>query len=211
MPTSRSTRWPATWRQRFGHGCRELDLPLAAVDECADDRSRSVISSLARALNTHRDEPSLVREPVSSLRSTLYFAGELGDSDPRWVVKQSHPATAVDAVATLPVAAELRSLAPLESWLDGTAPVARPLHGDFVPANLIVTSSVRIVGIDPVLQEAGLPEDDAARFLAVVMSDTKFVPGLALPSVRRTGVNGRRRSSRDGQDSRCLPRCLGSG
>jgi aminoglycoside phosphotransferase (APT) family kinase protein len=252
-----------------------------------------VISSLARALNTHRAELSLVREPVSSLRSTLYFAGELGDSNPRWVVKQTHPATAVDAVPTLPVAAELRSLALLESWLDGDAPVARPvgllpeidalalefvpgralraiftddlrrpaaeavsalratgdylrrvhiagnagedevdlaevaervlsrsaealaaaglslpepaaaalravrsqrvrtrrtlLYGDFVPANLIVTSSGHIVGIDPVLQEAGLPEDDAARFLAVVMSDTKFVPGLVLPSVRRTG------------------------
>jgi aminoglycoside phosphotransferase (APT) family kinase protein len=61
------------------------------------------------------------------------------------------------------------------------------LYGDFVPANLIVTASGHIVGIDPVLQETGLPEDDAARFLAVVMSDTKFVPGLVLPSVRRTG------------------------
>src|SRR4030095_16378985 len=43
-----------------------------------------------------------------------------------------------------------------------------------------------MVGIDPVLQEVGLPEDDAGRFLAVVMSDTKFVPGLVQPSVRRT-------------------------
>jgi aminoglycoside phosphotransferase (APT) family kinase protein len=252
-----------------------------------------VISSLAQALKANPNELSLVREPVSSLRSTLYFAGELGDSDPRWVVKQTHPATAVDAVATLPVAAELRSLALLESWHDRSAPVARPvgllpeidalalefvpgralraiftadlrhpaaeafsalratgdylrrvhiagdageeeidlaevaeavlsrstealataglrlpdaaavalrtvrlqrvharrtvLYGDFVPANLIVTSSGHIVGIDPVLQEVGLPDDDAARFLAVVMSDTKFVPGLVLPSVRRTG------------------------
>ena len=56
-----------------------------------------------------------------------------------------------------------------------------------MPANLIVTTSGHIVGIDPVLQELGLPEDDAARFLAVVMSDTKFVPGLVFPSVRRTG------------------------
>ena len=252
-----------------------------------------VISSLAQALNTNPDGLCLVRQPVPSLRSTLYFAGELGDSDPRWVVKQTHPATAVDAVATLPVAAELGSLALLESWHDRSEPVARPvcllpeidalalefvpgrslraiftadlrhpaaeafsalratgdylrrvhragdageeevdlaevaeavlsrstealaaagqrlpdaataalravrsrrlrtrrtvLYGDFVPANLIVTSSGHIVGIDPVLQETGLPEDDAARFLAVVMSDTKFVPGLVLPSVRRTG------------------------
>jgi aminoglycoside phosphotransferase (APT) family kinase protein len=252
-----------------------------------------VISSLAKALNTNPDGLSLVRQPVSSLRSSLYFAGELGDSDPRWVVKQTHPATAVDAVATLPVAAELRSLALLASWHDSSAPVARPvgllpeidalalefvpgralraiftadlrhpaaeafsalratgdylrhvqtagdageeelelaevaeavlsrstealaaaglrmpdaavaalravrsqrvptrrtvLYGDFVPANLIVTSSGHIVGIDPVLQETGLPEDDAARFLAVAMSDTKFVPGLVFPSVRRTG------------------------
>jgi hypothetical protein len=106
MPTARSTRWPATWRQRFGRGCRELDLPLAAVDECADDRSPIWLSpAWLEHLNTHRDEPSLVR-------------------------------------------------------------------------------SGHIVGIDPVLQEAGLPEDDAARFLAVVMSDTKFESGLALPSVR---------------------------
>ena len=254
-----------------------------------------VISSLAQALNADPDKLSLIRPPLSNLRSTLYFVGEVGGSNPRWVVKQTHhPATPVGGVPTLPVAAELRSLAVLESWQDGNAPIARPvgllpdidalalefvpgrplralfngnlrhpateavsalratgnylrrihlagdageeeevdlaetaemvlsrstealaveglrlpepaaaalravrsrrvrtrrtlLYGDFVPANLIVTSSGHIVGIDPALQEVGLPEDDAARFLAFVMSDTKFIPSLALASVRRTG------------------------
>ena len=261
--------------------------------EVATTDPELIIASLAEALNTNPDRLSLTRQPVSNLRSTLYFVGESGDSDPRWVVKQTHPATAVDSVATLPVAAELSSLALLQSWQEGSGPVARPvgllpavdalalefvpgralrdifaanprhlsseaalvlraageylrrvhvagdsgeeevdladvaeaalnrstealagaglrlpkpavvalrsvqsrrvrvrqalLYGDFVPANLIVTSPGQIAGIDPVLQEVGLPEDDAARFLVVVMSDTKFVPGLVLPSVRRTG------------------------
>jgi aminoglycoside phosphotransferase (APT) family kinase protein len=260
--------------------------------EAATTDPELVIASLAEAVKTNPGKLSLTRRPVSNLRSTLYFVGEVGGSDPRWVVKQTHRATAIDAVATLPVAAEFRSLALLESWQEGNGPVARPvgllpevdalalefvpgravrdlfaanprylapeaasvlqaageylrrvhlaggsgeeevdlaevaqaalsrstdalagaglrlperavaalrgvpsrrvgarralLYGDFVPANLIVTSSGHIAGIDPVLQEVGLPEDDAARFLAVIISDTKFVPGLVLSSVRRT-------------------------
>jgi hypothetical protein len=254
-----------------------------------------VISSLAQALNADADKLFLVRPPLPNLRSTLYFAGEVADSNPRWVVKQTHhPATPVGAVPTMPVAAELHALALLESWLGGSTPIARPvgllpeidalalefvpgrglralfpgnprhpateavsalratgeylrrvhlagdagdeeevdlgetaemvlsrstealaaaglrlpapaaaalravrprrvrarrtlLYGDFVPANLIITSSGHIVGIDPALQEVGLPEDDAARFLAFLMSDTKLIPGLVLASVRRTG------------------------
>jgi aminoglycoside phosphotransferase (APT) family kinase protein len=260
--------------------------------EAATTDPKIVIASLADVLRTNPDKLSLTRRAVSNLRSTLYFVGEAGDSHPRWVVKQTHAATAIDAVATLPAAAEYRSLALLQSWQDDSGPVARPigllpdvdalalefvpgrglreifaadprqlspeaasvlraageylrrvhiagdsgeeevdlakvaeatlgrstealagvglrlpepavaalrgvpsrrvrarralLYGDFVPANLIVTPSGHIVGIDPVLQEVGMPEEDAVRFLAVVMSDTKFVSGLVLPSVRRT-------------------------
>jgi hypothetical protein len=85
-----------------------------------------VISSLAQALNTNPDGLCLVRQPVPSLRSTLYFAGELGDSVPRWVVKQTHPATAVDAVATL-----RPSFVRSHSWSPGMT-AARPSRGRWV-------------------------------------------------------------------------------
>jgi hypothetical protein len=264
-------------------------LPWTGAPTTDPDR---VLASLARALGTDTGRLRLARPPVGSLRSTLYFVGNAGSSKPRWVVKQTHPATAVDAVATLPVTTELESLSLLQSWHEEHGSVAAPvgllpdidalalefvpgrhmrdliladprhaapialealtaageylrrthaagdagddevdlaevaaavlsrssealraaglrlpatavaalravpsrvvptrrvlLYGDFVPANLIVTFSGDIVGIDPVLQELGLPEDDVARFLAVVVSDTRFVPGLVLPSVRRT-------------------------
>lgn len=251
-----------------------------------------VLASLAAALAADPKGLSLVRPPVSSRRSTLYFVGNAGSSSPRWVVKQTRPATAVDTVATLPVATELAALSLLQSWHGDGPRVARPvglltdidalalefvpgrplrelvvadprhpqpdtlealraageylrrthvageadekevdlaevadavlgrassalsavglslpatvvdalrgvpsravvtrrtlLYGDFVPANLIVTPAKNIVGIDPVLQVVGLPEDDVARFLAVVVSDTCFMPGIVLPSVRRT-------------------------
>ena len=61
------------------------------------------------------------------------------------------------------------------------------LYGDFVPVNLIATPSNQIVGIDPALQEVGLPEEDAARFVTFLVSNTRLIPGLVLPSVRRTG------------------------
>jgi hypothetical protein len=95
--------------------------------EAATTDPELVIASLAEALKTNPDQLSLTCQPVSNLRSTLYFVGEAGESDPRWVVKQTHPATAIDAVATLPVAKELHSLALLLSWQESHGPVARPV------------------------------------------------------------------------------------
>ena len=63
------------------------------------------------------------------------------------------------------------------------------LHGDYVPDNLILPGRHRVVMIDPLLTDVGLPEDDLARFLAVVSSDPAFLPGaVALPvrAVRRS-------------------------
>jgi len=60
------------------------------------------------------------------------------------------------------------------------------LYGDFVPVNLIATPSNQIVGIDPALQEIGMPEEDAARFVTFLVSNTRLMLGLVLPSVRRT-------------------------
>ena len=59
------------------------------------------------------------------------------------------------------------------------------LHGDYVPSNLVLTAADQVGMIDPVLARVGLPEDDLARFLAVLTSETVFVPGLVTPPVRR--------------------------
>lgn len=80
----------------------------------------------------------------------------------------------------IPVAAALRGV-PARSVRVRRA----VLYGDFVPVNLIVTPSNQIVGIDPALQEVGLPEKDAARFVTFLVSTTRLIPGLVLPSVRR--------------------------
>jgi hypothetical protein len=59
------------------------------------------------------------------------------------------------------------------------------LHGDYVPSNLILADPDQVAMIDPVLARVGLPEDDLARFLAILASDTVFVPGLVVPPVGR--------------------------
>jgi aminoglycoside phosphotransferase (APT) family kinase protein len=58
-------------------------------------------------------------------------------------------------------------------------------HGDFVPSNLIVTGPGHLTLIDPVLHDVGLPEDDLARFLSVLSSETVFVAGAVVPGPAR--------------------------
>ncbi|MBB3086893.1 phosphotransferase [Geodermatophilus sabuli] len=68
---------------------------------------------------------------------------------------------------------------------DVAVPAGRVLlHGDYVPNNLVVTDPDRVTMLDPLLVRVGLPEDDAARFLAIVSSDTAFVAGVAGPPIR---------------------------
>lgn len=59
------------------------------------------------------------------------------------------------------------------------------LHGDFVPSNLVVTGRDRLTMLDPTLARTAPPEEDLARFLAVLSSDSVFLPGIAVPWVRR--------------------------
>ncbi len=68
---------------------------------------------------------------------------------------------------------------------DVAVPVRRVLlHGDYVPNNLVLTDPDHVTMLDPLLRRVGLPEDDAARFLAIVSSDTAFVPGVLAHPVR---------------------------
>ncbi|MGY1635494.1 aminoglycoside phosphotransferase family protein [Geodermatophilus sp. SYSU D00742] len=68
---------------------------------------------------------------------------------------------------------------------DVAVPAGRVLlHGDYVPNNLIITGRDSVTMLDPLLVRLGLPEDDAARFLAIVSSDTALVPGVAWPPIR---------------------------
>jgi aminoglycoside phosphotransferase (APT) family kinase protein len=59
------------------------------------------------------------------------------------------------------------------------------LHGDYVPSNLIVRGTDEVVMIDPLLVDVGPAVDDVARFLTVLSSNSVFLPGAALPEVRR--------------------------
>lgn len=59
------------------------------------------------------------------------------------------------------------------------------MHGDFAPNNLILMDADQVVMIDLSLVDVGLPEDDLARFLAVMSSYSVFIPGSVLPRVRR--------------------------
>jgi hypothetical protein len=59
------------------------------------------------------------------------------------------------------------------------------VHGDYVPSNLILTDDDHVSMIDPVLARVGLPEEDLARFLAVLSSDSTFVLGQSLRPLRR--------------------------
>jgi tRNA A-37 threonylcarbamoyl transferase component Bud32 len=58
-------------------------------------------------------------------------------------------------------------------------------HGDFVPVNCILIGSDEISIIDPSLADVGLPEDDLARFLAVLSSYSVFVAEHAVAPVGR--------------------------
>lgn len=95
------------------------------------------------------------------------------------------------------VAAERELLVPVGVRLPGTVhsalaetpdiavPVGRVLlHGDYVPHNLVLSDPHHVTMLDPLLRRVGLPEDDVARFLAIVSSDTAFVPGMLAPPLR---------------------------
>ncbi|WP_324275669.1 phosphotransferase [Blastococcus brunescens] len=58
-------------------------------------------------------------------------------------------------------------------------------HGDFAPVNLILTAADQVTIIDPSLVDVGLPEDDLARFLAILSAYSVFVPGQVVRPVRR--------------------------
>lgn len=58
-------------------------------------------------------------------------------------------------------------------------------HGDYVGANLIVTGPTGVTMIDPAMSDVGLPEDDAARFLAHLAATTVFMPGAVWPPLAR--------------------------
>lgn len=58
-------------------------------------------------------------------------------------------------------------------------------HGDFAPVNLILLGADEVTIIDPSLTDVGLPEDDLARFLAVLSSYSVFVAEHAVVYVGR--------------------------
>lgn len=58
-------------------------------------------------------------------------------------------------------------------------------HGDFAPVNLILTDADQVTIIDPSLADVGLPEDDLARFLAVLSSYSVFFPERVVPRIGR--------------------------
>jgi len=65
------------------------------------------------------------------------------------------------------------------------------LHGDFAPHNILLADDGSIVGVDPALTTFGPPEDDLARFVAMVSGAVRFAPELVVPPlrvVRRTMV-----------------------
>jgi hypothetical protein len=68
------------------------------------------------------------------------------------------------------------------------------LYGDFVPANLIVTSSGHIVGIDPVLQEAGHPRMTPLAFWRSSCRTPSSYPALHFRRYAALAGNCRRRS-----------------
>jgi aminoglycoside phosphotransferase (APT) family kinase protein len=59
------------------------------------------------------------------------------------------------------------------------------LHGDYGPNNLILMDADTVTIIDPSLVDVGLPEDDLARFLAVLSSYSIFVAEPVVPRARR--------------------------
>ena len=59
------------------------------------------------------------------------------------------------------------------------------LHGDFVGVNLVLTGPDEVTMLDPSLVTVGLPEEDAARFLNLLATDSAFIPGAVQSSVRR--------------------------
>lgn len=55
------------------------------------------------------------------------------------------------------------------------------LHGDFCPANVIVADDGSTVGIDPSLNAVGPPEEDLARFIAVMSGSIRLAPEIFAP------------------------------
>ncbi|WP_325458147.1 aminoglycoside phosphotransferase family protein [Phenylobacterium sp.] len=68
------------------------------------------------------------------------------------------------------------------AWLSARRVVR---HGDYVGANLIVTGPAGVTMIDPAMSDVGLPEDDAARFVAHLAATSAFVPGVVWPPLAR--------------------------
>ena len=69
-------------------------------------------------------------------------------------------------------------------------------HGDFVPQQPHRDGPGRLTLIDQILHDVGLPEDDLARFLSALSSETVFVPGTVVPGPARRGATWRRFSAR---------------
>ena len=59
------------------------------------------------------------------------------------------------------------------------------LHGDFGPTNIILAEDGSTVGIDPALNTLGPPEEDLARFVALMSGAICFAPEIVAPPVRR--------------------------
>jgi aminoglycoside phosphotransferase (APT) family kinase protein len=59
------------------------------------------------------------------------------------------------------------------------------LHGDFGPGNVILADDGTTVGLDPALHDVGFPEDDLARFVALMSGSVRFAPELVMPPARR--------------------------
>lgn len=57
------------------------------------------------------------------------------------------------------------------------------LHGDFCPGNIMLAEDGSTVGIDPSLTDVGSPEEDLARFIAVMSGHIRFAPGVVAPPV----------------------------
>lgn len=57
------------------------------------------------------------------------------------------------------------------------------LHGDFGPGNILLAADGTTVGLDAALVTVGAPEDDLARFIAVMAGSIRFAPEvIARPS-----------------------------
>lgn len=59
------------------------------------------------------------------------------------------------------------------------------LHGDFGPTNIILAEDGSTVGIDPALTTVGPPEEDLARFVALMSGGIRSAPEVVAPPLGR--------------------------